>query len=82
VNDAMILAAARALADHSPILKDATAPLLPALGDLRKIALEIATAIGLAAVKSGVSQSASEDEIRRRVVATQWTPAYPALLSQ
>jgi malate dehydrogenase (oxaloacetate-decarboxylating) len=82
VNDAMILAAARALADHSPILKDATAPLLPALGDLRKIAVEIATAIGLAAVNSGVSQSASADEIRRRVVTTQWTPAYPALLSQ
>jgi malate dehydrogenase (oxaloacetate-decarboxylating) len=82
VNDAMILAAARALAEHSPILKDPSAPLLPALGDLRQIAVEIATAIGNAAVKSGVCPSAPADDMRRRTVAAQWTPAYPSLLSK
>jgi malate dehydrogenase (oxaloacetate-decarboxylating) len=82
VNDAMILAAARALAEHSPILKDPSAPLLPALGDLRQIAIEIATAIGNAAVKSGVCDAAPADEIRRRMVATQWRPEYPPVLGR
>jgi malate dehydrogenase (oxaloacetate-decarboxylating) len=80
VNDAMILAAARTLAEQSPILKDPSAPLLPGLGNLRQIAVEIATAIGNAAVKSGACPPASADEIRRRMVASQWAPTYPPLL--
>jgi malate dehydrogenase (oxaloacetate-decarboxylating) len=46
------------------------------LTDLRKIAIEIATAVGIEAVKEGVCPKATPDEIRQRVVATQWTPAY------
>jgi malate dehydrogenase (oxaloacetate-decarboxylating) len=81
ITDTMILAAARTLGDHSPILRDPTAPLLPALDSLRQIAVEIATAVGVAAVKGGLCPEASPDEIRRRVIATQWTPVYPAYLS-
>ena len=77
VTDPMILAAARALAENSPALHDASASLLPALTDLRKVAVEIATAVGLEAQKAGVAPKTTEEELRRRVTATQWTPGYP-----
>ncbi len=76
VTDGMILAAARTLGAHSPALRDPSASLLPALTDLRKIAVEIATAVGIEAVKDGVAPQATPDEIRQRVIATQWTPVY------
>ena len=72
----MILAAARRLAGNSPALKDASASLLPPLTELRRVAAEIAVAVGIEAQKDGVAPSVSEDELRRRVQATQWTPAY------
>jgi malate dehydrogenase (oxaloacetate-decarboxylating) len=79
VTDAMILAAARALAENSPALHDASASLLPALTDLRKVAVQIATAVGLEAQKAGVAPKTTEEKLRERVKATQWTPGYTAL---
>jgi len=79
VTEPMLLAAARTLAGHSPALKDPSASLLPALTELRKVAAEIACAVGIEAQKSGVAPTISENELRRRVLDTQWTPAYPAL---
>jgi len=79
VTDPMILAAARALAENSPALHDASASLLPALTDLRKVAVQIATAVGLEAQKAGVAPKTTEEKLRQRVVETQWTPAYTAL---
>ena len=79
VTDPMILAAARALAENSPALHDASASLLPALTDLRKVAVEIATAVGLEAQKAGVAPKTTEEKLREQVKATQWTPAYTAL---
>ena len=78
VTDTMILAAARALAENSPALQDASASLLPALADLRKVAVHIATAAGLEAQRAGVAPKTTEDELRQRVIATQWTPASPS----
>jgi len=79
VTDPMILAAARVLGENSPALHDASASLLPALTDLRKVAVEIATAVGLEAQKAGVAPKMTEEKRRQRVVETQWTPAYTAL---
>ena len=79
VTDPMIFAAARALAENSPALHDASASLLPALTDLRKVAVEIATAVGLEAQRAGVAPKTTEEKLRQRVVETQWTPAYTAL---
>jgi malate dehydrogenase (oxaloacetate-decarboxylating) len=76
VTDAMMLAAARALAENSPALKDASASLLPALTDIRRVAAEIAVAVGIEAQKAGMAPKLTEDELRRRVAAAQWTPAY------
>jgi malate dehydrogenase (oxaloacetate-decarboxylating) len=76
VTDGMILAAARALGDCSPALQDPTAPLLPALEDLRKVAVEIAFAVGREAQRAGVAAMTTEEELRAQVIASQWFPAY------
>jgi malate dehydrogenase (oxaloacetate-decarboxylating) len=79
VTDAMMLAAARALAGNSPALKDASAPLLPPLTDIRRAAAQIAVAVGMEARKDGLAPKLAVDELRQRVTAAQWTPAYAAL---
>ncbi len=78
VTEAMMLAAARTLAANSPALKDPSAQLLPRLTDLRRVAAEIAIAVGIAAQKEGVAAHLTEQELRERVMATQWTPDYPS----
>ena len=81
VTDGMILAAGRTLGDQSPALRDASASLLPALADLRQVAVHIATEVGLEAQRAGVAPKTTEEELRQRVMATQWTPAYPAFVT-
>jgi malate dehydrogenase (oxaloacetate-decarboxylating) len=77
VTDGMILAAARALADHSPARHDPAAPLLPPIPALRALAQDIAFAVGLEAQRTGHAAPTSKEGLRARIVATQWTPAYP-----
>jgi malate dehydrogenase (oxaloacetate-decarboxylating) len=78
ITDAMMIAAARALAENSPALKDPSAPLLPPLKDIRKVAVEIAFAVAQEAERSAKkSQSDSADSLRARILASQWFPAYP-----
>jgi malate dehydrogenase (oxaloacetate-decarboxylating) len=79
VTDAMMLAAARTLGANSPALKDPTASLLPRLTDLRRVAAEIAFAVGIQAQNDGVAPKVSQDELRRRITQTQWTPGYSEL---
>jgi malate dehydrogenase (oxaloacetate-decarboxylating) len=79
VTDGMILAAARELAENSPALRDASASLLPALTDIREVAVQIAIAVGQEAQRAGVAPKTTKEELRRRVIATQWVPAYPSL---
>jgi len=74
ITDPMMLAAARTLAENSPALKDPFASLLPPLTDLRRVAAEIALAVGIAAQKEGVAPQINE--LRARVMTTQWTPVY------
>jgi malate dehydrogenase (oxaloacetate-decarboxylating) len=77
VTDTMMLAAARALGNNSPALKDPAAPLLPPLTDARKVAVEIAVAVGEAAQSDGVAPKTSHEELRKRVIDAQWRPQYP-----
>ncbi|HET9712486.1 MAG TPA: NAD-dependent malic enzyme [Pyrinomonadaceae bacterium] len=79
VTDRMILAAARELAENSPALRDASASLLPTLTDIREVAAQIAIAVGEEAQRAGVAPKTTKEELRRRVIATQWVPAYPSL---
>ena len=60
VSEPMMLAAARALAGNSPALKDASASLLPPLTDLRRVAAEIAVAVGIQAQRDGVAPKVDE----------------------
>jgi malate dehydrogenase (oxaloacetate-decarboxylating) len=82
VTDAMMLAAARALAGNSPALKDPSASLLPPLTDIRRVAAQIAIAVGIEAQKDGLAPKLSENELRQRVMAAQWTPAYPSFVAR
>jgi|CZKC01.1.fsa_nt_gi malate dehydrogenase (oxaloacetate-decarboxylating) len=78
VTDAMMLAAARALAEQSPALKDSSAPLLPPLKKIREVAVEIAFAVALEAERLGLgTQPDSAESLRARILAAQWLPAYP-----
>jgi len=76
VTEPMMLAAARTLGGNSPALKDPAASLLPPFADIRRVAADIAVAVGIEAQKDGVAPEMSEDELRQRVRNTQWTPAY------
>jgi malate dehydrogenase (oxaloacetate-decarboxylating) len=76
VTDGMMLAAARALGEYSPALKDPNAALLPGLGQIREVARGIALAVGLAAQRDGVAAVTGRDELQARVIANQWVPEY------
>lgn len=79
VTDAMMISAAEALARQSPALTQLTAPLLPAVTDLRRVAVDIAVAVGLEAQRAGLARRTSPDELSASVVASQWVPVYPKL---
>ncbi|UWZ86671.1 NAD-dependent malic enzyme [Occallatibacter riparius] len=75
VTDGMIMAAAKKLASLSPAVQDANAPLLPPIGDSRKVGLAVAEAVGMAAIAEGVSDMKPGelgDELRKYV----WEPVY------
>jgi malate dehydrogenase (oxaloacetate-decarboxylating) len=82
ITDAMMIAAARTLAEHSPALKDPSAPLLPALKDLRSLAVEIAFSVAQEAARSGISPAVdASSALRPQILANQWSPAYPAYVA-
>jgi malate dehydrogenase (oxaloacetate-decarboxylating) len=78
ITDGMILTAARSLADHSPARLDPSAPLLPRVPELRALAVDIALAVGLEAQRTGHALPTTREELRDRILATQWVPAYPS----
>ena len=78
VTKGMILASARALAEHSPALKDPTASLLPGVQSLREeVAPEIAIAVGREAQKEGMAPDSTPEALREKILAHRWIPAYP-----
>ncbi len=76
VSDAMLLAAATALAEKSPALKDRNDSLLPSLRDLRAVARHIAAAVAVQAQTEGLAPPMDREELARRIAAAQWVPAY------
>lgn len=80
VTDGMFLAAARALAKHSPALADPSAPLLPALTGLRRAAVEIAFAAGEQAQREGLCLKTPPESLRNAIISSQWAPVYPSYL--
>lgn len=76
VSDAMLLAAARALAEKSPALSDRNGSLLPSLRDLRAVARHIALAVAKQAQREGAAPPMEHDELTRRIAESQWIPTY------
>jgi malate dehydrogenase (oxaloacetate-decarboxylating) len=76
VTDGMMLAAARTVGEHSPALRDPAEGLLTPIRGIRALAEEVAIAVGAEAQKAGVASLTSLDELRRKVLASRWEPAY------
>jgi malate dehydrogenase (oxaloacetate-decarboxylating) len=76
VTDGMIMAAARALAGLSPSRTDKTAPLLPPIGDSRKVALVVSEAVARQAIAEGVATITDADSLPDRIRAYMWSPVY------
>ncbi|QDT29792.1 NAD-dependent malic enzyme [Gimesia panareensis] len=79
VTDSMFMAAAFALKEASPALKDPTASLLPSLTIIRDVGREIARAVAKAAIEAGVADSLADAEIDERIEETIWKPEYKSL---
>ncbi|MGA8086666.1 MAG: NAD-dependent malic enzyme [Terracidiphilus sp.] len=76
VTDGMIMAAARALAGLSPSRKDKTAPLLPPIGESRKVALVVSEAVARQAMAEGVASITDANSLPDRIRAYMWNPVY------
>ena len=76
VSDKMMLAAAKALGDHSPALRDPSASLLPSVKNIRDVALEIAYAVALEAQQEGLAPGCEPEALRQEVIECRWTPEY------
>ena len=76
ITDAMFMAAARALAELSPAIRNPEASLLPPVSQLRAVSRHVACAVARQAIRDGVAPERSGDEIDRRIDAHVWEPVY------
>ena len=76
VTDGMIMAAARALAGISPSATDKRAPLLPPIGESRKVALVVSEAVAQQAMAEGVATITDADSLPDRIRSYMWNAVY------
>jgi malate dehydrogenase (oxaloacetate-decarboxylating) len=76
VTDGMIMAAAKALAELSPSRVDKSAPLLPPIGESRKVGPVVAEAVMRQAIADGVATLDDSIELSERIRAYAWNPVY------
>ena len=76
VTQGMFIAAARTLANLSPVLQDSYASLYPALEGVRGISRAVALAVSLEAQQAGLTERTSSEDLQRRIDTTMWTPRY------
>lgn len=76
VSDAMFLAAAKALADSSPIKENPEKSLLPPLTKLREVSFHVALLVAKEAVQSGLAPFKSSQELEQAIHDTMWQPQY------
>ncbi len=76
VTDAMICAAAHALSECSPALKDHQQPLLPSFDDVHAVSKKVALAVANQAREEGVATVAKELDLAKRIEAIFWLPEY------
>jgi malate dehydrogenase (oxaloacetate-decarboxylating) len=75
VTDAMLLAAARAVADLVDISAPG-APLLPQVADLRETSVAVAATVARAAEAEGVASATLDADLAGQVRALRWEPRY------
>ncbi len=76
VTDAMMMAAAKALAALSPARQDKTAPLLPPIANSRAVSLVVAEAVGRQALADGVAAIEDPASLPAQLRAYVWEPVY------
>jgi malate dehydrogenase (oxaloacetate-decarboxylating) len=76
VTDGMIMAAARSLAGLSPSREDKSAPLLPAIGESRRVAIVVSEAVARQAIAEGVAEIEEEAGLPERIREYVWNPVY------
>jgi malate dehydrogenase (oxaloacetate-decarboxylating) len=76
VTDAMIMAAAKALALLSPAREDKNGRLLPRIAESRMVSLVVAEAVGMQAIADGVAAIADEATLTEHLRAYVWEPVY------
>lgn len=84
VSDLMFMAASEALAASSPVLGDPSdpgAPLLAPLSQVREVSRNIAFSVGRQAQSEGLAEQTTEEELRERIEAEFWNPAYRPIVS-
>jgi malate dehydrogenase (oxaloacetate-decarboxylating) len=82
VTDAMLLAAANAVAECAPSqLDDPGAPVLPPIIEVPNVSRMIATAVARQAVADGVAPAFDHNEIDNRIGSYWWEPIYPHIIA-
>ena len=76
VTDGMIMAAARALAGLSPSATDRSAPLLPPIGESRKVALVVSEAVARQAMAERVATMSNADSLPDQIRSYMWNAVY------
>ena len=80
INDAMIDAGLRALAERIPASRDPEAPLMPALEQAAEVASAVAEAVALVGVEHGLARLATTaEQARQRLADARWKPEYQPL---
>ena len=76
VTDAMLMAASKALASESPMLKTGRGALLPPLGDIQAVSRAIAFAVARQAQVDGVALNSNEQTVWKSIDQLFWSPEY------
>jgi malate dehydrogenase (oxaloacetate-decarboxylating) len=76
VTDQMMLAGAKALGEQSPALRDPSASLLPNVGTIRAVALEVAYGVARKAQEEGLAAERKPEALREALIESQWNPEY------
>ncbi|WP_106475979.1 NAD-dependent malic enzyme [Phytohalomonas tamaricis] len=76
ITDGMLMDAARALADCSPIALEGKGAVLPPLKDIQHVSKIIAFAVAKRAQEDGVALKTSDDDIHAAIERNFWLPRY------
>ena len=76
VTDSMLMAAARALSDCSPVAQSGKGAVLPSFKDIKEVSLRIAEAVAQQAFEDGVTEGHDSAHLKERIEAHFWTPEY------